>query len=142
MGQRKMARRAPPDKNPGENRAARRPRNADLSAQDHVEVFLDLDRDYTTYYRFAVDRRGWTNDSFWGDATWNPTWFVAARQEKGEWTVEAAIPLAELTGRPPKPHDIWAVGIQRVAPGVGFQSWTTPAAVTVLPDGFGYLMFE
>ena len=132
----------PSEENGGENRPTRRPRDADLSTQDRVEVFLDLDRDYSTYYRLAVDRRGWTNDSFWGDATWNPAWFVAARQEKREWTVEAAIPLAELTGRPPKPHDIWAVGIQRVAPGVGFQSWTTPAAVTVLPDGFGYLMFE
>ena len=47
-----------------------------------------------------------------------------------------------LTGRPPQPRDVWAVGIQRVAPGVGFQSWSTPAAVAVLPDGFGYLVFE
>ena len=65
-----------------------------------------------------------------------------SRQEKGRWTAEAAIPLAELTGRPPQPHDVWAVGIQRVVPGVGFQSWTTPAAVAVLPDGFGYLVFQ
>ncbi len=40
------------------------------------------------------------------------------------------------------PYCLWAVGIQRVAPGVGFQSWTTPTAVTVLPDGFGYLQFQ
>ena len=37
---------------------------------------------------------------------------------------------------------MWAVGIQRVVPGVGFQSWSTPAAVAVLPDGFGYLVFQ
>jgi hypothetical protein len=120
----------------------RRPRDADLSAHDRVEVFLDIDRDYCTYYRLAVDHRGWTSDSCWGDTTWNPEWFVAVRREKGQWTAEAAIPLAELVGRPPQPHDVWGVGVQRVAPGVGFQSWTTPAAVTVLPDGFGYLMFQ
>jgi photosystem II stability/assembly factor-like uncharacterized protein/tetratricopeptide (TPR) repeat protein len=119
-----------------------RPRDADLSRHDRVELFLDIDRDFSTYYRLAVDHRGWPNDSCWGDSTWDPTWFVAARREDGAWTAEAAIPLAELTGRPPQLHDIWAIGIQRIVPGVGFQSWTTPAAVSVLPDGFGYLMFE
>jgi photosystem II stability/assembly factor-like uncharacterized protein len=120
----------------------RRPRDGDLTTHDRVEVLLDIDRDYCTYYRLAVDRRGWTNDSCWGDTTWDPRWFVATRREKGQWTAEAAIPMAELTGRPPQPRDIWAVGVQRVAPDVGFQSWTTPAAVTVLPDGFGHLVFQ
>jgi photosystem II stability/assembly factor-like uncharacterized protein len=121
---------------------ARRPRDGDLAGHDRVEIFLDVDRDYCTYYRLAVDDRGWTNDSCWGDATWNPKWFVALRREKGRWTIEAAIPREELTGRPLQPHDTWAVGIQRTAPGVGFQSWSTPAAVSVLPDGFGYLVFQ
>ena len=26
----------------------------------------------------AIDHRGWTNESCWGDTTWNPTWYVAA----------------------------------------------------------------
>ena len=114
-----------------------RPRNADLSAHDRVEVFLDIDRDFATYYHLAVDHRGWTFDRCWEDATWDPAGSLPSRQEKGRWTAEAAIPLKELTGRPPQPHDVWAVGIQRVVPGVGFQSWSTPAAVAVLPDGFG-----
>ncbi len=120
----------------------RRTRDADLTAHDRVEVFLDIDRNYFTYYTLAVDHRGWTHDSFWGDDTWNPQWFVAARREAGWWTIEAAIPFSELTGRVPKPHDVWAVGVQRIAPGVGFQSWNTPAAVKPLPDGFGHLVFE
>ncbi len=116
--------------------------DADLSAHDRIEVFLDVDRDFTTFYRLTIDEYGWTNDRLWGDSTWNPRWFVAAAQVDGEWSVEAAIPLAELVGRAPQPKEVWAVGIQRVAPGVGFQSWTTPAAITVLPDGFGYLQFQ
>ena len=105
-------------------------------------MLIDVDRNYATYYRLAIDDRGWTNDSCWGDSTWDPKWFVAVRWDDDGWTVEAAIPLAELTGRPPQPRDTWAIGIQRVVPGVGFQSWNTPAAVSVLPEGFGYLMFE
>jgi hypothetical protein len=122
--------------------AAVRSRDADLSAHDRIELLIGVDRDYTTYYRLAMDHRGWTNDSCWGDKTWDPQWFVAARQGDGVWTVEAAIPLAELTGQPPQPRDTWAIGIQRVVPGTGFQSWSTPAAVSVLADGFGYLVFQ
>ena len=119
-----------------------RPRNADLSGQDRVELYLDLDRDYATWYRFAVDHRGWVAESCWGDASWNPTWFVAQAADDQSWTIEAAIPLDQLTGAYPAPRDVWAVGIQRIVPGTGFQSWTQPAAVEVVPEGFGWLMFE
>jgi hypothetical protein len=120
-----------------------RPRDGDLSAYDRVEFMFDIDRDFATYYHLAVDRRGWTFDRCWEDPTWDPPWFVATRRDAGTWTVEAAIPLKELTGEPPKTGDVWALGLQRVVPGVGFQSWTTPAAAaSVLPDGFGYLVFQ
>ena len=128
----------PPQDGPGLTRR----RDADLSAHDRIELLIDIDRNYATYYRLAIDDRGWTNDSCWGDGTWDPQWFVAAKWEGDVWTVEAAIPVAELTGQSPRPHETWAIGVQRVVPGVGFQSWTTPAAVSVLPEGFGYLLFE
>lgn len=119
-----------------------RPRDADLSDHDRVELFLDIDRDYATFYRLTVDHRGWTNDRCWEDHTWNPTWYVATSRDERGWTAEAAIPMKELTGQSPKPREVWAIGLQRVAPGVGFQSWNKPAAVDVLPDGFGHLEFE
>jgi photosystem II stability/assembly factor-like uncharacterized protein/TolA-binding protein len=119
-----------------------RQRDADLSGHDRIEVLIDIDRDYATYFRLVIDDRGWTNDSCWGDGTWNPEWYVAAKWEGDAWTVETAIPLAELTGQPPRPHETWAIGVQRVVPGVGFQSWSNPAAVSVLPEGFGHLVFE
>jgi hypothetical protein len=50
--------------------------------------------------------------------------------------------MEELAEGPPKPHDAWAIGIQRTLPGVGFQSWTTPASTDILPQGFGYLIFD
>jgi hypothetical protein len=119
-----------------------RPRDPDLRSRDRVEVLLDLDRDYATYYRLSIDHRGWPAEDCWGDSTWNPTWFVAAGTAEGTWTAEAAIPLDQLTGRYPRSQDVWALGIQRTVPGVGFQSWSTPAAATVMPEGFGYLIFE
>jgi photosystem II stability/assembly factor-like uncharacterized protein len=119
-----------------------RPRDADLSHRDRVEVFLDIDRDWTTCYRLSVDHRGWTADSCWGDATWNPRWFVAASQNDTSWRIEAAIPLAELAPHKPAARDAWVIGVQRTVPGVGFQSWTLPASTAATPEGFGYLIFE
>jgi hypothetical protein len=119
-----------------------RPRDADLSQQDRVEFCFDLDRDYVTSYRFTVDHRGWTAESCWNDRAWNPNWFVAARPEADGWTIEAAVPLEEITGQFPVPRNVWAVGAQRVVPGVGFQSFSQPAGVELQPEGFGYLLFE
>jgi len=122
--------------------AGPRSRDADLSRQDRLELLLDLDRDYASWYRLTVDHRGWTGESCWGDATWDPDWFVAAKSSDGAWTMEAAIPLSELSASPPQSKHVWAVGMQRTAPGVGFQSWTKPAAIEPVGEGFGYLIFE
>ena len=104
---------------------------------------LDVDRDWTSYWRLSVDHRGQTGDDCWGDRTWNPQWFVAAAKQPTSWTCEAAIPWSELASKAPQPGDTWAAGVERVVPGVGFQSWTTPASAAVArPEGFGLLMFE
>ena len=120
-----------------------RKRDADLTGHDRVAIMLDIDRDWTSYWRLAVDHRGQTADDCWGDNTWNPAWFVAAGKQPATWTCEAAIPWSELAPHPPQPGDAWAAGIERVVPGLGFQSWTTPAAAaTVRPEGFGLLLFQ
>lgn len=121
---------------------AARTHDADLTAEDRVELLIDLDRDYASYYRLAVDHRGWTAEACCGDASWNPTWYVANGGEASHWTIEAAIPLKELAPLPPAARQVWAVGLQRVVPGVGFQAWTQPAGVEVRPQGFGLLLFE
>jgi photosystem II stability/assembly factor-like uncharacterized protein len=122
--------------------AGPRRRDEDLSARDRLELYFDLDRDYASAYRLTLDHRGWAREDSWGDDTWDPKWHVAAAEDDETWTVEAAIPLKELTGQAPRPGDAWAMGIQRIVPGAGFQSWTTPAAIEVRPEGFGYLLFE
>jgi hypothetical protein len=146
---------------PGQSTTANlgpRTRDAALEGRDRVEFLLDVDRDYRTAFRLVCDERGWTFESSADDPSWNPTWYVAAAHEEESWTIEAAIAWDQLSRSPPLPGAIWALGIQRVAPGQGGQSWTgapiatTPAAATagpsrrtqsVLSPGiFGWLRFE
>jgi hypothetical protein len=123
---------------PAEGRKA----DGDLSARDHVTLFLDVDRDYGSFWTLALDDRGWPAESCFGDRTWNPQWYIAAGGDEQFWTVEAAIPLAEICPQKPKTKDAWAIGIQRTIPRLGLQSFTAPAAIDPRPEGFGLLVFE
>jgi hypothetical protein len=105
-------------------------------------LLIDVDRDYATFYRLTVDQRGFTGEACLGDATWNPRWFVAAVSKPTTWAVEGAIPMRELTAEPPRRGQLWALGLQRTIPGLGFQSWTRPASASVLSQGFGLLRFD
>jgi hypothetical protein len=120
------------------------PRTADkdLSARDRVTISLDIDRDYASYWRLTIDHRGWPAESCFGDQTWNPTWFIATSGDEQFWTAEVAIPLAEICPKKPQARDVWAVGIDRVIPRVGLQSFSRPAQVETLPEGFGLMVFE
>ncbi len=123
-------------------RTAARTRDPDLSDQDRVELYLDLDRDYTSFYRLTVDHRGCTGESCLGDIHWDPTWYVAQAGSGEDWIIEAAIPWSELTATAPHSRDVWIAGLQRVAPETGVQSFTRPAAVEPRSEGFALLMFE
>lgn len=120
-----------------------RPRDADLRGRDRVRISLDIDRDYATYYQFTLDHRGWLHDACGGDASWDPTWYVAADETPTYWSVEAAIPLDQLTGQHGvEAGDVWSIGVQRIVPGVGLQSWTQEADTDIRPERFGHLQFE
>ena len=119
-----------------------RKHDADLAAHDRVEICLDIDRDYGSYWKLAVDSRGCTAESCFGDATWNPTWYVASGGDNQFWTFEAAIPLAELIPKAPRVSDVWSIGIQRIIPNIGQQSFTQPASIPERGEAFGLMVFE
>jgi photosystem II stability/assembly factor-like uncharacterized protein len=121
---------------------AKRARDADLAGRDRVDVLLDMDRDYQTYYRFQVDHRGCLAEDCWGDQTWNPKYFAAFHPTEAGWTAEFAIPVAELTGDRPAHGRTWAVNVTRVVPGVGVQAWSGPADSEPRPEGMGLLQFR
>ncbi len=114
----------------------------DLADFDRVNLSLDIDRDYVTSFNFAVDQRGCTAESCWHDSSWNPRWLVAVDADKTGWRVEAAIPLDELTPVSPQRGTAWALGITRVIPAVGIESWTLPASAAPRPETFGLLRFD
>lgn len=121
---------------------AGRKHDADLKLHDRLTITLDLDRDYTTYYRFEVDQRGQTADDCWEDGSWDPQWFVAAEGDNARWRIEAAIPLGELGPRPPQIGELWAISIARVVPAVGVQGWPRASDGEPRPESFGLLRFE
>ncbi len=119
----------------------KRGRDADLSGHDRVELMLDMDRDYQTYYRLRVDQRGAVAEDCWGDAGWNPRWFVATDSAATGWTAEVAIPWAELTGAPPSAGHVWAMNVVRVVPGAGVASWGGPSDAAPTPMAMGLMRF-
>lgn len=122
--------------------AAKRTRDADLTGHDRVDILLDLDRDYQTYYRFQIDHRGCLAEDCWGDKTWNPKYFVAFNPSETGWTAEFAIPIVELTGDRPSTGRTWAVNVTRVVPGQGIQAWSGPTDAEPRPEGMGLLQFR
>ncbi len=120
---------------------AKRDRDADLAGRDRLDLVLDLDRDYQTYYRFQIDHRGCLAEDCWGDRTWNPKYFVAFAPTDAGWTCEFAIPLVELSGERTGGR-AWGMNTTRVVPGVGVQTWSGPAAGDPRPEGMGLLQFH
>jgi hypothetical protein len=118
-----------------------RPRDADVTASDRIELALDVNRDYSSAWHFTFDHRGWTAESLLDNRSWDPEYFVASRSEARRWTIEAAIPFDQLGPRPPAPGDAWAAGVSRIAPGWGFEYWHEPATPLPCPAAYGMLLF-
>src|SRR5690606_3017399 len=96
------------------------PRQRDAVADvDRLELYLDVDRDGVTYWHLAVDHRGSGGEWLNADASWNPQWYIAVSEDESSWTVEAAVSLASLCRQPPSSGDCWALGVQRILPGLG-----------------------
>jgi hypothetical protein len=121
---------------------AKRTRDADPAGHDRVDVLIDVDRDYQTYYRFQLDHRGALAEDCWGDKTWNPKYHVAFQATDTGWTAELAIPILELTGEHPAHGKTWAVNVSRIVPGTGMQAWSGPADNEPRPEGMGLLQFR
>jgi hypothetical protein len=116
-------------------------RDSNILDQDRVEVLIDVDRDYGTFYSWTVDSRGWVVDSYFGDKTWNSNCFIARAEDKEAWYIEMAIALDTLTGNLPAPKSVWGVGVRRIVPGVGIECWNAENSIN-LGEGIGFLIFS
>ena len=114
-------------------------RDVGMQDQDRVEILLDIDRDYDSYYSLTIDFRGWVTDMCLGNRGWNPHWQVARREDDNAWYIEAAIPFASLLDRPVVPHSIWSIALRRLVPGIGIECWNAENSFD-LTEGFGLLV--
>ena len=130
-----------PDPSFHREKVKRTSHDAVVDANDRIELIIDVDRDYSTFYRLAIDQRGLVADECWGDKTWDPTWYVATTSDQSGWRVEAAIPLATLTDASNLTNETWAFNVMRIVPGESVLGWTRPAATAIRPDGFSHLKF-
>lgn len=120
--------------------------DTDLSRGEHVNLVVDIDRDYSSAYRFRVDPRGWIDDLCWDDPTWDPRWFVASRRSGDWWEMELAIPLSMISSEKISHGKAWAIGISHHNPHQeGDLSWSGSGRVAPpqpSPSDFGILMFQ
>ncbi|HUT35179.1 MAG TPA: sugar-binding protein [Planctomycetota bacterium] len=95
-------------------------RDGDLWNGDTVEVFLDPGHRGTRhqYAHIIVNPKGVVYDSKNKDARWNADLSVGTGKFDGGWTVELAVPMADLgvAGAVPK---VWGLNINRQRPEMG-----------------------
>ena len=120
--------------------------DTDLSRLEHINLVIDIDRDYSSVYRFRIDKRGWIDDLCWEDPTWDPRWFVASRKSGDWWELELAIPLSMISSEKISHGKAWAIGISHHHPDLeGDLSWSGAGRVAPkqpTPNDFGILLFQ
>ena len=102
-------------------------------------------------YEFTVNANGVMADAkmargdLWAtrDLSWNSHFTAAARQGEGEWTLEMAIPLADIGASAPQAGERWQVVLARLAAGRGENSsWNPSGAGAHRPLEMGTLIFD
>ena len=115
-----------------------------LADVDHVEVILDIDRDFASTYRFAVDARGRRTDSCLDCEPWHGPWTAQTAAREDGWSVEIALPFETLGSWDrghPKAGDTWRLNVVRHRPGLPVLAWGHPAGRRPRPEGMGLLRF-
>jgi photosystem II stability/assembly factor-like uncharacterized protein len=113
---------------------------ADITG-DHIQLQLDLDRDYSTAWKFVIDSAGRTSDECWQYSRWNPEWYVATQRDETGWRFEAAIPIQELSSTRLAAGNKWAVNIRRIVPGYADQRLEVSDAAQELETRFSLIRF-
>ena len=95
-------------------------RDGPLWNGDTVEVFLDPGHKQTRrrYVQIIVNPAGLVYDSRNGEASWNANLSVKTGRLEGGWTVELAVPMADL-GLAAGIPKVWGLNINRQRPELG-----------------------
>lgn len=115
--------------------------DAPIEAEDHVELRIDVDRDYATAFQLGIAADGQTFDRCDRWHQYNPRWHVAVRHGDDAWWFELAIDRRCLTRHPSLQGSAWAVAARRAGPDHRWQSWGLLRTDELLPQNCGLLLF-
>ncbi|MBN2198211.1 MAG: carbohydrate binding family 9 domain-containing protein [Candidatus Aminicenantes bacterium] len=96
-------------------------RDADLTEDDAVAVYLDTHADRRSCYFLATNLLGAqydgriTDNGLTIDTTWDGIWRSAARRTESGWTAELSIELSGLKFKPGR-NRVWGLGLARFLP--------------------------
>ena len=124
-------------------------RDANLWEDDSFEVFLVPDGKGKEYYQFIVNHRGVVFDQHARSGTstaecisWNSSGFRAASKITGRsWSMEIAIPFADLGKSAPRAGDIWHFNLCETLQGIASFSLAPVQHGFAEPEKFGILKF-
>ncbi len=125
--------------------AAGRKRDGNLWDGDTVELFLDPGHKSLRlqYFHVIVNPAGLIYDGRGKSADWNADVRAAAGRFDGGWTVEAAVPMADLgvAGKIPR---IWGLNVNRQRPELGrpTRSYPLTPSLVRIPNPEGYRLGE
>jgi hypothetical protein len=120
-------------------------RDANVWGDDCIEVFLDTNRDYSTYFQLIANVVGTQSDGRGKNkAIWNPKWKVATSIGDTHWNVEVAISFKELDVPTPEPGEVWGLNLNRArrAGKKEISGWSFMDGKHHQPERFGYLIFK
>jgi len=120
-----------------------------LSRDDCIEIFMDTNRDYQTYYHIILNSLGTIMDKYKDeDGNWDFGWSgpsnVATKVEDTFWTIEIEIPADQLHQGRIQSGDIWGFNVARVriANASEYGQWTPTYGNAHRPDRFGFLVID
>jgi hypothetical protein len=108
-----------------------------------LEIFLDVTHDRSDFIQLAAGLAAGEFDQRQTDVGWNGSWTVARTPTDGGWTMEFAIPFADLGGAAPEPGSVWGLNVCRNRPGglQGSSTWAPVGGNFHNPGRFGLLIF-
>ncbi len=119
--------------------------DGDVWGDDCIEVFVDANRDYTSYYHLTVNAMGTKRDGLeHKPADWNPKWKAATAVGTNHWNVEICIPFKEFGSSTPKPGVTWGANFTRARRSgkEEISAWAFTNRNHHQPGKFGYLIFK
>lgn len=121
-------------------KAEAREQDGSVFSDDVIELFLGL-AEGGGYAHLAVNAAGTRYDARGTDKSWSLDWRAAATLGSGQWTLEAAVPLAVVLGRPPRNGDTLPLNVAREEKPRGeLSSWSLLASGFHEPEHFGTLV--